>query len=80
MDELPLGDDFDEDPFYQQEHKPEDYGDVEQVFKSTAEKQGLDPSDINLNIDESFYNTVILSVLNKFNSAGTVPQISGFLK
>ena len=79
---MALGEDFElnEDSFYQKDHKLEDYGDVEQVFKSTLEKQGVDPGQINLDFGESVYNTIIKDVLDKFNSTGIIPEISGFLQ
>lgn len=80
LDELPVGEDLEEDPFYQQEHKKEDFDDIENIFKKTCEKQGLDINDVNLEIDNSFHDTVINSVLNKFNNQNSIPEISGFLK
>lgn len=80
-EDLQIREDLDEDPFYQQESNLEQYDGFEKIFKSTLEKQGIDPQKAaNVNIDDTFLNTVILNVLDKFNSPGIVPEISGFLK
>jgi hypothetical protein len=83
IDELPIGEDLEEDEFYNEGLKEVDFDDI---FRITSEKQNdgiifthncLEDSKVN---DDIFHDTVIKKVLNKFNTTATIPEISGFLK
>ena len=77
---MPIKDDFSDDSFYLEENKVEEYDEVQNIFKKTWEKKGIDIKNINDKIEDSFQDIVIKSVIDKFNSTSSVPEISGFLK
>lgn len=80
LDELPIGEDLEEDPFYAEEHKALDFDDIEDIFRQTCEKQGIDINIQNLDLDADLHDTVIKTVLSRFNAENRIPEISGFLK
>jgi hypothetical protein len=86
IDELPIGDDLEEDEFYKGDNKEIDFDDIQDIFRQTLEKHNngikftliyIENSKVS---EDDFHDTVIRGVLNRFNISNTIPSISGFLK